>query len=54
MHAEFLWVNLMERARLTDIGLEGKTVLRNNPNELDERNWTYSTWRRKGKSDRLL
>jgi hypothetical protein len=44
----------MERAHLPDIGLDGKTVLSSIPIELDERNWTYSTWRRKGKSDRLL
>jgi hypothetical protein len=54
MHAEFLWVNMMEKVHLTDMGVNGKTVLRYIPNELDERKWTSLTWRRIGKSDTLL
>jgi len=54
MLAEFLWVNLMERANLTDIGVDGKTLLRNMPNEFDEMKWTSLAWRRKVKIDTLL
>jgi len=54
MHAEFLWINLMERANLTDKGVDGKTLLRNMSSELDERKWISLAWRRKRKSDTLL
>jgi len=46
MRAEFLWVNLVERANLTGIGVDGKTLLRNMPNDLDEMKWIGLAWRR--------
>jgi hypothetical protein len=54
MHVEFLWANLMEGAHLTDMGVDGKAILRYLPNVLDERTWTGLTWRRIGKSGRML
>jgi hypothetical protein len=44
----------MEGVHLTDIGVDGKSILRYVPNELDERTWTGLTWRRIVKSDRIL
>jgi hypothetical protein len=54
MHRRFIWRNLKENKRFTDLGVEARTILKWILKKEGERVWTGLIWLRIGKSDEFF